>query len=88
LINVGCASSPITTVTGGAPNSPSASTFQPWRASTACLAAASELKFAIVAPVVNAPAQLASRPKMSRIQPSAIASSAAAAGVGDSYAAF
>ena len=58
MISVGCASSPITTVIGGAPNSPSASTSQPWPASTACRAAASALKLAMVAPVTKAPAQL------------------------------
>ena len=45
---LGCASSPAITVIGGAPNSPSASTFQPARASTACRAAASAVKFATV----------------------------------------
>ena len=88
LISVGCASSPITTVIGGAPNSPSASTSQPCAASTAWRAAASALKLAIVAPVTNAPAQSSGRPKSPRIQPSATASSAAAAGVTESKAAF
>ena len=52
---VECTSAPTTTVTGGAPCSPSSSTFQPARASTACRAAASAVKLAIVAPTTKAP---------------------------------
>ena len=48
--------SPTTTMIGGAPNNPCASTSHPARASTAWRAAASAVKFAIVAPVTNAPA--------------------------------
>ncbi len=88
MISVGCASSPITTVIGGAPKSPSASTSQPWPASTECRAAASELKFAIVAPVTKAPAQPSGRPKISRIQSSATASSTEVAGEGEWNGAF
>ena len=70
LISVGCASSPITTVIGGAPKRPSASTSQPWPASTACRAAASALKLAIVAPVTKAAPQPAGSAKRSRIHSS------------------
>ena len=58
---VACTSAPTTTVSGGAPCRPSLSTSQPARASTACRAAASAVKLAIVAPTTNAPALSAGR---------------------------
>jgi hypothetical protein len=88
LISVGCASSPITTLIGGAPKRPSASTSQPCAASSAWRAAASELKFAIVAPVTKAPAEPSGRQKISRIQSSATDSRTAVAGEAASKAAF
>ena len=54
LANVECARSPITTGSGGAPNSPSACTSQPIRASSASRAAARQAALATVAPVTNA----------------------------------
>ena len=73
-------SAPTTTVTGGAPCRPSSSTFQPARASTAWRAAASAVKFAIVAPATNAPALSGGSRSASSVQASAAASIAAAAG--------
>ncbi len=52
--SVGCASSPASTVIGGAPKRPSASTFHPACRSTELRAAASAVKFAMVPPVTNA----------------------------------
>ena len=80
-MSVGWASAPTTTVTGGAPNSPCASTSHPARASTAWRAAASPVKLATVAPVTNAPPVSFGRPNSSIIQESATSSSAAAPGV-------
>ena len=48
-----CTSSPTTTRSGGAPKRPFASTFQPWRASSAWRAAARPLWFAVVAHVTK-----------------------------------
>ena len=89
LMSVGCASSPTTTVIGGAPNSPSASTSQPARASTAWRAAASAVKLAIVAPVTKAPA--AARRAARRVEQPAqrdLLEHARRPGVGESKAAF
>ena len=60
-----CTSSPTTTVSGGAPNNPCASTSQPARANSACRAAASAEKFAAVAQVTNPPALCKGRWKIS-----------------------
>ena len=56
LNSVACASAPVMTVIGGAPNSPSASTFQPTFANTACRAADSAVMCATVVPVTKPPA--------------------------------
>ena len=76
----GCASSPTTTVIGGAPNSPSDSTSQPSRASTSWRAAASATKFATVAPVTKATSDEAGRPRSSSSQRRATDSSVAPIG--------
>ncbi len=81
LIMLGWASPPTTTVIGGAPNRPSASTFQPVRASTAWRAAARAVKLATVAPVTKAPPVPAGRPVMSTSQRSATCSRCAVPGV-------
>ena len=81
LVTLGCTSSLTITVTGGAPNMPSASTFQPARSSTVCLAAASAVKLATVAPVTNAPPHPAGSPNSSTSQLSAVCSMTASAGV-------
>src|SRR6185437_11140411 len=73
---------PTTTVIGGAPNKPSASTFQPARFNKAWRAAASAEKFAIVAPVTKAPPQSGGNLKRSSSQRKATCSSCAVAGVG------
>ena len=74
------ASAPAMTRIGGAPVKPCSSTSQSTRASTACRAAASALKLAIVAPVTKAPALPAGKRRTSSNQSSAISSSAAATG--------
>ncbi len=79
---------PSTTCTSGAPKSPRASTSQPTRARSAFRAAASAVKFAIVAPVVNPTPAAFGSPSSSRIHPAATSSAAAAAGVGSANAAF
>jgi len=73
-------SSPTTTVSAGAPKSPSASTSQPCRASSACRAAARPVKFAIVAPVTNPASVPGGRPSSSRSQRVVTSSSRAAIG--------
>src|SRR5207253_68744 len=55
LTRLTCTSSPTTTVMGGAPNNPSASTSHSARSRRAWRAAASAVKFAIVAPVTKPP---------------------------------
>ena len=79
---VGCASAPTTTLIAGAPHCPSASTFQPAFCSTAWRAAASAEKFAIVAPVTNAPPHSDGNPKRSNSQRRVTCSIRAVAGVG------
>ena len=81
LTSVGCASSPTTTVIGGAPNSPCASTSHPARASSAWRAAASAVKLATVAPVTNPPPHSGGSPSTSSSQRRLMRSSSAVAGV-------
>ena len=74
------ASSPISTVIGGAPNRPCASTSQPaWR-STSPRAAARQTKLATVAPVTKPTELSRGRSRRSSSQPPATVSTAAAAG--------
>ena len=75
-----CASSPISTGIGGAPNSPLASTSQPARRSTAPRAAARHTKFATVAPVTKPTDASRGRSSRSSSQFAAAVSAAAAAG--------
>src|SRR4029077_5478710 len=77
---VACTSAPTTTVTLGAPTSPRAAASQPCRVSTASLAAARQVVFAIVAPVTKPPAVLAGSPSSPVIQGSATAPPRAATG--------
>ena len=81
LNSVGCASSLTTSVTGGAPIRPSASTFQPTSARTRCRAAASAVKFATVAPVTKPAPLPAGSPSRSTSHSMATCSIVAAAGV-------
>ncbi len=81
LVSEGWASSPTTTVTGGAPISPCASTSQPARASTAWRAAASAHKLATVAPVTNAPAHSGGSCNTSSSQRNATCSNTAVPGL-------
>src|SRR5258708_12231221 len=63
-----CPSAPTTTSIAGAPNIPSSATFQPAFFSNPYLAAASAVKFAVVAPVTSPPSQSAARSSPSQIQ--------------------
>src|SRR3569623_1806715 len=66
---VACASAPISTLIGGAPNMPSASTSQPTRRNTSLRAAARHTKLATVAPVTNPTDASAGSPRSSRQPP-------------------
>src|SRR5206468_2486359 len=79
LYSVGCASALVITVIGGAPNNPSASTFQPTLASTAWRAAASAVMCATVVPVTKLPAASRGRSSTSSSQFSATCSTLAEA---------
>src|SRR5258708_32377372 len=75
-----CPSAPTTTSIAGAPNIPSSATSQPAFFSNPYLAAASAVKFAVVAPVTSPPSQSAGRCSASQIQPSATSSSSTPTG--------
>ena len=74
------ASSPVTIEIGGAPTRPSSSWFQPTRSSTRWRAAASAVKFAIVAPVTKPTLEPAGSPNSSTSQSAATSSTTDAAG--------
>ena len=83
-----CASAPISTSTGGAPNRPSASGSQPASSSTPVRAAARPMALATVAPVEKPMELSGGRSSTSSSQRSATASIAAVAGVGEWYPVF
>jgi hypothetical protein len=88
FVTDGCASTPTITVIEGAPGSPSASTFQPTRLSTAWRAAASAQRLATVAPVTKAPPHSGGNRRTSSNQRSATCSSVAVPGVARCNALF
>ena len=83
-----CASAPISTSTGGAPKSPSASGSHPASSSTPVRAAARPMALATVAPVEKPMELSGGRSSTSSSQRSATASIAAVAGVGEWYPVF
>ncbi len=83
-----CTSAPVTTVTGGAPTSPSAAASQPWRANTASRALARQVALAIVAPLTKPPPLPGGSPSSSTIHRSATSSRRAAVGDIAASAAF
>ena len=78
--SVAWASSPATTVTGGAPKSPRASTSHPACRSTSWRAAARQVKFAIWQPVTKPTEDSRGRSASSRIQSQSVSSTTPAAG--------
>jgi hypothetical protein len=77
---VTCLSPPTSTLTRGAPRRPSASTSQPARSSTWCLAAASAVKLAIWPPVTSPNETPSGNPNSSESQAPQTSSTTDAAG--------
>src|SRR5260370_17303430 len=75
-----CTSAPTTTSIGGAPNIPSSATSQPALFSNAYRAAASAVKFAVVAQVTSPPSQSAGKFSASQIHRNTTSSSSAPIG--------
>ena len=88
LLTDGCVSSLITTVKGGAPKSPSASTSHPSLASAVVRAAARQVRLAMVSPLTNAAPQSSGRSSSCTSQRWLTSSSREAIGLVANSAAF